>query len=277
MMPPKVTAPQKRSPGDAATIADFGEQWTRFRDNSGYYGSTALFADFVGPLLDLAEIKGARVVDIGSGTGRIVNMLLDLDAGSVLAVEPSAAFDVLCANTAARADRVRYRRAGGEALPADASHDLVVSLGVLHHIRDPRPVVSAAFGALKPGGKIVVWLYGYEGNEAYLRFVLPLRRLTTRLPHWALAALTWPLGALLALYVVLCRFLPLPLKSYCRGVLARLPPDKRRLVIYDQLNPAYAKYYTGTESSELLADAGFVEVRRHHRHANSWTVAARKP
>src|SRR5918912_4133526 len=88
------------------TIQDFGEQWTAFRDNPAYYGSTELLADLFGPLLSLADVKGVRAADIGSGTGRIVNMLLDAGAAHVHAVEPSAAMRVLKENTADRRDRV---------------------------------------------------------------------------------------------------------------------------------------------------------------------------
>ena len=35
------------------TIDDFGEQWTFFQDNDGFYGSIELFKDFMGPLLDI--------------------------------------------------------------------------------------------------------------------------------------------------------------------------------------------------------------------------------
>ena len=62
-----------------------------------------------------------------------------------------------------------------------------------------------------------------------------------------------------------------------RSVLARFPRDKRRLVIYDQLNPAYAKYYREHEARALLSDAGFRNVRLHHRHGYSWTVIGEKP
>ena len=62
------------------TIDDFGEQWTRYRDNDGYYASTRLLGDITEPLLPVSEIRGMRVADIGSGTGRIVNMLLDAGA-----------------------------------------------------------------------------------------------------------------------------------------------------------------------------------------------------
>ena len=92
---------------ERATIRDFGQQWTRYQENAGYYGSLALFRDIVGPLVQPEELAGARVADVGSGTGRIVNMLLDAGVGSVIAVEPSAAFDVLVKNTADRAGATR--------------------------------------------------------------------------------------------------------------------------------------------------------------------------
>ena len=57
----------------------------------------------------------------------------------------------------------------------------------------------------------------------------------------------------------------------------KLDKHKRYLVIYEQPNPRYTKYYHGEEARALLDNAGFVEVRLHHRHGYSWTVAGRKP
>jgi len=48
------------------------------------------------------------------------------------------------------------------------------------------------------------------------------------------------------------------------------------LIIYDQLRPTYAKYYTGAEACALLASAGFSDVRAHHRHGYSWAVVGTK-
>jgi SAM-dependent methyltransferase len=58
----------------------------------------------------------------------------------------------------------------------------VVSFGVLHHIPEPLPVVRAIYAALRPGGRLFAWLYGREGNGAYLAVAQPLRALTKRLP-----------------------------------------------------------------------------------------------
>ena len=104
-----------------------------------------------------------------------------------------------------------------------------------------------------------------------------LRWTTQRMPHRLLASLVWCLGWLLDLYIAAARILPVPLRGYATDVLARLTRDKRRLVIYDQLNPAYAKYYSRQEAEDLLLRAGFSRVRLHHRHGYSWTVVGEKP
>lgn len=262
---------------DDKTIADFGEQWTAFTRNDGYYGSTDLFADIAGPLMAAEKIADAACADIGSGTGRIVRMLVELGAASVLAVEPSAAANVLHTNTRDIADRVTIFRGRGDALPASGDKDLIVSFGVLHHIVDPHPTVTAAFGALKPGGQLLIWVYGHEGNELYLALTTPLRAVTTRLPHWALTVLSWSFSPILWLYGQAARIAPLPMRGYFIGHLNRLSWAQRALTVYDQLNPAHAKYYRRAEVEQLLKSAGFVNVRLYHRHGYSWTALGEKP
>ncbi len=258
------------------TIKDFGEQWLKYSNNEGYYGSLELFSDILAPFLKPDEIKGCTVAEIGSGVGRIVNMLLKVGAKHVIAVEPSEAFEVLSSNIS-ETERVTCLKIQGNQLPAYGNLDYVFSIGVLHHIPDPAPVVEAAFKALRPGGHFLVWLYGKERNSFYLALLRPLRVLTKRLPHAVLASLVeimyWPL----VLYIKSCHSLPLPLRGYMLSVLEKMPQDKRKLIIYDQFNPSYAKYYTKEEAKKLLIDGRFENVRVHHRHGYSWTIIGTKP
>ncbi len=258
------------------TIKDFGEQWLKYTDNEGYYGSIELFSDIVSPFLTLDEIRGSKVGEIGSGTGRIVNMLLGAGAKNVIAIEPSDAFEVLRRNIR-EPEKVTCLNVTGDQLPAYGNLDYVFSIGVLHHIPDPAPVVEAAFRALRPGGHFLIWLYGREGNGLYLAFIKPLRTLTKHLPHFVLVGLVeimyWPLVS----YIKCCHRLPLPLTGYMTSVIEKMSPKKRRLVIYDQLNPALAKYYTQSEAKRLLLEGKFENVRIHHRHGYSWTVIGTKP
>ena len=263
---------------EAKTISDFGEQWRHYTENDGYYSSSDLFADIIGPLLTPEELAGKTVVDIGAGTGRIVNMILAAGAARVHALEPAPdAFAVLRGNTEPHQDRIDYLNIRGEELPPNIDADYVLSIGVIHHIPEPDATVRACFRALRPGGRCLFWLYGKEGNEAYLRFAVPLRKLTVRLPHVMIAALAHSLNVGLDVYILMCRFARLPMREYMLKHIAQLGRDKRYLTIYDQLNPAYAKYYTQAEARDLLAGAGFTDLQISHRHGYSWTVMGKRP
>ena len=203
-------------------------------------------------------------------------MMLGAGASSVTAIEPSQAFDVLVQNTAQAGDRVRCLNVAGEAIPKD-DFDLVLSIGVLHHIPDPKPVVRAAYDALRPGGRMLAWLYGHEGNRTYQSIFGPVRLMTRNLP----VAVNEAHGlAALSDRSRLCGPGPapaaLPLSNYIANVYMRFPPAERRLVILDQINPRWAKYYTREEAEALFKDAGFKDVRLHHRHGYSWTVCGSK-
>jgi len=258
------------------TIKDFGKQWLKYPDNEGYYGSLELFSDILSPFLTPDDIRGCRVAEIGSGTGRIVNMLLNAGANHVIAVEPSDASEVLWRNIE-QPGKVTCLKITGDKLPPHGDLDYIFSIGVLHHVPDPKPAVEAAYRALRPGGRFLVWLYGKEGNGLYLAFIRPLRDITKRLPHFMLASLVeimyWPL----VLYIKFCHWLPLPLREYMLSILEKMSPEKRRLIIYDQLNPSYTKYYTKFEAEKLLKDGKFVDIRTYHRHGYSWTVIGERP
>jgi SAM-dependent methyltransferase len=275
------SAEDKAEPTDdlqRRTIEDFGVQWNEFKDlDSGYYGERELFDDIVSPFLSRSDVEGKYVCEIGSGTGRISLMLLDADAAHVLTVEPSAAFDVLVSNTRKHADRMTYLNKTGSEIPAGENLDYVFSIGVIHHIPDPSPTVQAAWSALKPGGRMLIWLYGHEGNELYLAVVRPLRLVTRRLPAPILHGLTWLLLPLLWSYIQCCKVARLPMRDYMTKILSELDQRQLRANIYDQLNPAYAKYYREHEARALMESNGFTDVQLEHRHGYSWTVIGTRP
>jgi SAM-dependent methyltransferase len=258
------------------TIRDFGRQWTTYTENEGYYGSVELLKDIIEPLLPVERLRGITAAEIGSGSGRIVNMMMEAGAGRVYAVEPSQAVESLKQNTSGYADRVEILNVRGDQLPP-LNLDLVMSIGVIHHIPDPDPVIRAAHAALKPGGQVLLWLYGREGNELYLSIFGPLRAITRRLPHFLLVPVAHALNLGAGIYLSLARFLPLPMRAYVINIFGRFDRQTRYLIVYDQLNPNYAKYYTRSEAIDLLKRAGFADIQVFHRHGYSWTVRGTRP
>ncbi len=106
-------------PLQARTIADFGEQWTAYPDNDGFFGSRELFNDIFQPLLSDRDVRGRRVAEIGAGTGRFVNVLAGAGAAHIIALEPSSAFHVLPDNTIPYSERITHRPVTGAQLPPE--------------------------------------------------------------------------------------------------------------------------------------------------------------
>ena len=261
---------------DNITIKNFGEQWLKFQDTSGFFGSLQLFEDFISPFA-IDDFANKKVADIGAGTGRFSLSLLEAGAKEVIVLEPSDAIQVAKEKLCKYAQKVRFLNITGEKLSADECLDVAISIGVIHHIPQPIPVIQAVYKALKPGGKFIIWLYGKENNRLYLVFLLPLRLFVKRLPSWGKSFVANTLNFLLSGYVKFCKIIPykVPLKDYILSIIEPLPKDKRKLVIYDQLNPRYAKYYTRQEAIRLMSCVPF-NVEIYHRKKYSWVVIGTK-
>jgi SAM-dependent methyltransferase len=145
-------------------------------------------------------------------------------------------------------------------LPFRGSHfDLAYSLGVLHHLPDPEAGFGRLVSNVRPGGRVLIYLYhaleGEPVKQAILRAVNLTRKITTRLPHRVLLPLTTALGYGLYAGVVLpykaLSRVPatrafaesLPLKSYA--------PYPVRVIVNDQFDRFSAPIENRYRKSEV--------------------------
>ena len=144
-----------------------------------------------------------------------------------------------------------------------------------------RPVAAAvhqlsdgqAFSVVRvdPGGRLVAWLYGREGNELWVRIFGALHPVLRRLPPRLVHALAYAFS--LPLFLALK--LPLPKSPYLAS-LSRFPFAHLHKIVFDQLLPELTHYYRRAEVEALFAGAGFASVEIHHNRGYSWTVVARR-
>lgn len=109
-------------------------------------------------LLGLAPATADRLLDIGTGTGRLLELLAPR-VRQGLGVDASKAMLALARSRLARADLAHcsVRLADMYRLPlADETFDLAVLQMVLHHAADPPGVLAEAARVLAPGGTLLV-------------------------------------------------------------------------------------------------------------------------
>lgn len=108
---------------------------------------------------------GMKVGEIGCGPGR-GTMYLAQHGLDVTALDLSRTSIALARG---RTPRARFVQGSNLALPfADASFDLVVSDGVLHHTPDPRRSFAENVRVLKPGGYFYVGVYNRRRYYYYI-------------------------------------------------------------------------------------------------------------
>jgi len=151
--------------------------------------------------------------------------------------------------------------------------DITSSIGVIHHLDDPKKAITNMIRALKPGGLFHMWVYSYYGNEWIVRFVDPVRiHITSKLPVGLVHVLTY--------------FCSIPLYIFVHlywgrnGYLRQLRTFKFwhvHSIAFDQLIPKVAHYWTEDEITDLFAGLP-VEDLAIVKPSNEcgWVVTARK-
>jgi SAM-dependent methyltransferase len=250
------------------TFASFGYEWNAF---DGVRDEDERFADVYFRDLDLEGMAGKVGLDAGCGKGRFTRILARHLAAEV-ALDGSAAVEA-AARSLHDLDNVTVVRSDLRAAPfAPESFDFISSLGVLHHLDDPFEGFTRLLTYLAPKGQVLLYLYS-RPSEAGIRataltLATALRKVTVRLPHPALKALSTPIAGLLSLAFVLPgRF------GQRRGIarLAGLPMD----TTFDRLSAPVEYRYVWTDLQPWFDETGLVVDAA--RDETGWFILAHRP
>jgi SAM-dependent methyltransferase len=259
-----------------ATADAFGYEWTHFSQLEATYEDE--FLDWIKPV-GKAFFRDRIVLDGGCGKGRHAALAAAFGAKDVIGVDISDAVDAAFANTR-DLPNVHVVQADIYKLPFEASFDYAYSIGVLHHLPDPKAGFHSLVRHLKPGGRMSAWVYGQEGNGWITHLVSPVRTLlTSRLPR----ALTKALSFCIAVPMQLA------LKILYRPVNQRLPAIRGLLfyndylysisgfsfrenysTVFDHLVAPTAFYISRQEFARWFEEAGLLNVDISWRNRNSW-------
>src|SRR3990170_1656150 len=216
------------------TAGRFGVEWKIFDHMSSYQEDW--FRAWLAPV-GPEDFRGKTVLEAGCGKGRHTVVAAGWGGKEIVALDLGEAVDVAFDHTRLMPNAHVVQ---GDLLhaPVPRCFDLAFSIGVLHHLPEPRAGFDAVRARVKPGGRIAIWVYGLEKNEWIVRWVNPVReKVTARMPHQLLYWLSLPpsaaLAAALALYLRPGLAARLPYPAYLRRM-ATLPLREVHGIVYDQ-------------------------------------------
>ena len=217
--------------------------------------------------------RGARFLDAGCGIGRNSYWPLSYGASAGVALDVDDRTLARARENLSRYSAIEVRRQSIYDIAEENVFDIAFSIGVIHHLEFPDTAVARLARAVKPGGRVLVWLYGRENNGWIVRFFNPLRRaLLSRLPLGLVLALSWPLTAILWMMLRL----GLQRIEYLR-LIRRFSFEHLRAIIFDHMIPRIARYYTRDDAIALLRKAGLEDLGAVWVNDMSWSVCGRKP
>jgi len=158
-------APDKDRQLAARTGALYARIWDLFDERQWEKFSDDHFTAWSPLGLPENYFRGKTVLDAGCGSGRACRSMLLKGAATVVGIDVG---EGCVRNTRERnrdfADRLEVKLASVLEMPfPDGAFDFVHCDGVLHHTTDPRKGFSELVRVLKPGGRLVVAVYGRGG------------------------------------------------------------------------------------------------------------------
>jgi SAM-dependent methyltransferase len=211
-------------------------------------------------------VRGRLVLDAGVGAGRFTDVLSRWGA-FVVGVDLSYAVEAAHRNFADRPEVMIAQADIGHLPFAEATFEVIVSIGVLHHTPDARAYFRKLVPLLKPGGRVAIWVYPREGAFVTRSAWIPF---TSRIPPRAFYA--W------------CRwFVPRAQRLPSRHLQAfsRMFPFSAQglgiendiLDTFDGYSPRYHGIHAPAEVEGWFAESGLVDVR----HFVSTAVSGVRP
>ena len=163
--------------------------------------------------------------------------------------------------------------------------DFAMSFGVLHHLPDPRSGFLSLSRAVRPGGDMLIWVYGYKGMRwTYRRsHFRTIRWFTRKLPH----SIQYGICAAIALILEVVLWWPsriLGRFKWARAMVDRLPAQNNSrqpfamkvTAVFDRLATPITHFHDREELMSWFGEAGFGDFNVFSEDRRGWQGVGKK-
>jgi SAM-dependent methyltransferase len=249
----------------------FGYSWDRFNElTPEQERQFQLWTVHLSPEHDW---KNKTFLDAGCGAGRNSYWAMSYGARACLSIDLDDRSLAAARRNLSSFPSAEVRKCSIYDIPIDNDFDIAFSIGVVHHLQNPELAVRQLAAAVKPGGLVLIWVYGYENLEFYVNVLNPVRKV---LFSWMpLGLLRWVAYLPAAVLWCMVRLGITPL-AYLK-LLKRFSLRHIHHICFDQMLPKIANYWRKDEAIALLEQAGLKNIRAEPVNDVSWSVIGTKP
>ena len=247
----------------------FGYEWKHYNEILPVYEKQ--FLKWV-PRLKKKDWENKKILDVGCGIGRNSLWPLKYKAKYAELIDVDLRTLKVAKQNLKHFKNVNIKEMSIYNLDKTNYFDIVFSIGVIHHLENPKLAVFKMCQSLKSNGIITLWVYGYENNEWIVNYFNPLRNLIfKRLPIQFLHFLSIIPTIFLWIYLKLgfgsVKYMNMIRKFTFRHL---------RSIVFDQMLPEVANYWTKEEVLELFKDLPIKDVEIEWVNEMSWAISGKK-
>jgi SAM-dependent methyltransferase len=254
-----------REPTVGGSSERFGYEWDTYASIFPEYEEQ--FRRWL-PFFSPDDWRGKRFIDVGCGMGRNSFWPMKYGATGGVAVDIDERSLAAARINLQSYTSIEVRKCSAYDLPWRNEFDIAFSIGVIHHLEFPKMALEAMLRSTKPGGQIAIWVYGRENNGWLLSILNPSRQLLfSRLP------ISWVHMISIIPAAILWVMLRIGLNQIAFFRLLRtFSFEHVRSIVFDQMLPRIANYWTKSEVELLMRDAGLKDVELVWVNEMSWAA-----
>lgn len=241
------------------TAKSFGYEWTKFSNIFKEYEDN--FLSYIYPV-DKKFFIGKTVLDAGCGNGRHAIFASKYGAKRVVGLDLSKEVVNVAKENTKELKAVEIIQGNISSLPNKLAgqFDIVLCIGVLHHLPSPQKGFEQLIKTIKHNGTILIWVYSKENNKLAKYLYEPARTITKKLPYKIIYGLAFLVGAI----VQIANWTRLPIfKQYIK-----FPFKTKWNDAFDMLSAPKASYYSIEEIEAWFKESGLRDISVRYRILN---------
>ena len=243
----------------------FGYSWEKFSEYSDEQEK-----QFVGwvKAVGIESFKEKDVLDVGCGAGRNSFWAIKAGAAKCTAIDIDKRSLEASNRNLRDISEISVEKRSAYEIGYEKAFDIAFSIGVIHHLEFPLKALKQMREAVRPGGRVLIWVYGKENMGWYIKILNPLRKLIfSKLPLPIVRLLAWlPTLVIWAMLRMKCYKLEYFKKA------SNFPISHLHHVIFDQMLPRIANYWSKEQVNDLMMEADLKEIKICHVNEMSWSA-----